>query len=382
MIIKLLAIIAHPIRKVLNFFLRKPIVYFANKVSSAPIKEDVFESLSYLYEQCTRADSDSLFEWDMDKSNPIIILSDQHKGNKGGSDEFAAAEDNYVAALNYYNKQKAYYINLGDSEDFWKYNIFSIMSQNKRSFAAEAKFHRRKAMAKIYGNHDVFWHLDPLAPIYLKEIYGRSVRMLGAMVIRLNFPTGNHFDIFCTHGHQGDKQSDGNKFSVWFVTYIWAPLQSFLRININTPAHDNRLKSVHNQLMYEWSARQNNLLLITGHTHQPVFNSLSHLERLYLRLDKARREKNTDEEARILKEIPRRLREYDVLQMDYGHLKPSYFNTGCCCFDDGTITGIELAEGCIRLVKWHRNEASGQPERIVAEEESLEALINDINKHK
>ena len=31
---------------------------------------------------------------------------------------------------------------------------------------------------------------------------------------------------------------------------------------------------------------------------------------------------------------------------------PSYFNSGCCCFDDGDITGIEVADGCIRLIRW------------------------------
>jgi hypothetical protein len=29
-----------------------------------------------------------------------------------------------------------------------------------------------------------------------------------------------------------------------------------------------------------------------------------------------------------------------------------YFNTGCCRFKDGDITGIELAGGEIRLVRW------------------------------
>jgi len=33
-------------------------------------------------------------------------------------------------------------------------------------------------------------------------------------------------------------------------------------------------------------------------------------------------------------------------------MKPYYFNSGCCCFVDGDITGIEIADGCIRLVKW------------------------------
>jgi hypothetical protein len=32
--------------------------------------------------------------------------------------------------------------------------------------------------------------------------------------------------------------------------------------------------------------------------------------------------------------------------------QPSYFNTGCCRFKDGDITGIEIEDGQIRLIKW------------------------------
>ena len=34
---------------------------------------------------------------------------------------------------------------------------------------------------------------------------------------------------------------------------------------------------------------------------------------------------------------------------------PCYFNTGCCSFPDGDITGIEIADGAIRLVRWPAN---------------------------
>jgi len=32
--------------------------------------------------------------------------------------------------------------------------------------------------------------------------------------------------------------------------------------------------------------------------------------------------------------------------------KQCYFNTGCCIFGDGDVTGIEISEGEIKLVKW------------------------------
>jgi hypothetical protein len=57
-------------------------------------------------------------------------------------------------------------------------------------------------------------------------------------------------------------------------------------------------------------------------------------------------------------------------------MRPTYFNSGCCCFEDGTITGIEISDGFIRLIKWSL--VNGKPERAVAEEEKLESLAEMI----
>jgi hypothetical protein len=137
-------------------------------------------------------------------------------------------------------------------------------------------------------------------------------------------------------------------------------------------AFNEEKKTLHNSIMYEWSAQQKDRLLITGHTHQPVFNSLTHLERLYQKLEKAYTLNDAETLKKIEAEIPRRKREYDFVNHSFDKMKPTYFNSGCCCFDDGTITGIEISEGFIRLVKW--NLVKGYPDRVVAEEESLKSL--------
>jgi hypothetical protein len=48
---------------------------------------------------------------------------------------------------------------------------------------------------------------------------------------------------------------------------------------------------------------------------------------------------------------------------------PYYFNSGCCCFVDGHITGIEIDGGEIRLVRWP--DASGEPAPSVLERADL-----------
>jgi hypothetical protein len=181
--------------------------------------------------------------------------------------------------------------------------------------------------------------------------------------------------IFCAHGHQGDRQSDGNWFSKWFVSMIWGPLQAYLHINPNTPANNDQLKTVHNRLMYEWSEKRENLLLITGHTHQPVFRSLTHLETLYAALDKA---KASNDMARVNdlqhQVTERHLKGDQVLEFKDHSYKPCYFNSGCCCFDDGDITGIEIENGKIRLIKW-KYDAHKESGRIVLDECGLDELV-------
>jgi hypothetical protein len=59
---------------------------------------------------------------------------------------------------------------------------------------------------------------------------------------------------------------------------------------------------------------------------------------------------------------------------DFTSYKPNYFNSGCCCFDDGDITGIEITGEKIRLIKWEYNEKN-VPGRIVLEETDFEALL-------
>ena len=117
---------------------------------------------------------------------------------------------------------------------------------------------------------------------------------------------------------------------------------------------------------------QKNILLVTGHTHQPIFQSLTHLEKLYRELGNAKESKNNIEVKRFEEEIKLRRVQGQTLP-DFTAYKPSYFNTGCCCFSDGDITGIEIADGMIRLIKWEY--IDGVPTRFLLEENALKNFI-------
>jgi hypothetical protein len=57
-------------------------------------------------------------------------------------------------------------------------------------------------------------------------------------------------------------------------------------------------------------------------------------------------------------------------------MKHSYFNSGCCCYNDSDITGIEIADGKIALIKWHW--VNNTSERVVLEETELKKIIDDL----
>ena len=359
-------------RRFLQNLLNKPIIDLANRVSSRPDKGRVDKALSGLYVDIN-ADPGKKglvlpFNTGKDK---FIILSDQHKGIRNGADIFALAEKNYIAALEHYYDNDFFYINLGDSEELWENLTVNVMKHNKATFAAEKKFLLRNNFIKIFGNHDLYWDNDPLAQMNLEKIYGEKVKIYEGAILKTTIKA-NPFEIYMTHGHQGDMQSDGNWFSKWFVSDIWGPFQAYLRINPNTPANNDQLKTVHNEMMYNWSSKRKNMLLITGHTHQPVFRSLTHLESLYEQLNKAKLAFDDEAIKKITAQIAIKENKAYSMPSFKGYLD-TYFNSGCCCFDDGDITGIEIEAGFIRLIKWQYNN-SQKSERLVLEESRLEDL--------
>jgi len=358
--------------------LRKPVLRLTERFSSNPDRARIFTALSDLLSRILNGDDDKGLVVPFDiETGKFIIFSDQHKGGKNGADDFAICEPAYVEALEYYHQNGYHLISLGDSEELWENTLTAVRKSHKPAFEKEKAFIPRNAFIKVFGNHDLHWANDPLAPFQLKEIYHYDVPIYEGVVLQTKIKD-KRIRIFCTHGHQGDKVSDGNWFSKFFIAKIWAPLQSFLKINPNTPAYDASLKTLHNTIMYEWSVQQPGLILITGHTHQPVFESLTHIERLYRQLLFARLQGNIAEQEKMQKEITRRRFQFADVSDDYLSLQPCYFNSGCCCFDNGAITGIEISSGIIRLIEW--KSIDGVMQRIMLQETTLAELYEALIK--
>lgn len=348
-------------------------IWLANKFSSSPRKEDVFSSLTDLQEaiQAGKTDRGVVIPFEISTAR-FIIFSDQHKGGKDAADDFLAAEPTYMSALQFYYDNGFSLINLGDCEELWENSPAVSIEKNRLSLLQEAKFLQTDRYYRIYGNHDLEWKYLFQQTLYLKPIFGKKLKVHEGIILTTMY-NKQEYSLFLTHGHQGDKKSDGNAFSMWFVAAIWTPIQRFLEVSIHTISDSFELVDEHNILMYEWSATKKNCILISGHTHKPVFASLDHIDRLSKKLLKARAANNAALAEAVEKELERRKAEYAGKKVVRRMAHPTYFNTGCCCFNDGDISGIEICDGMIRLVKWKRD-----GKKIVLEESSLEYVFDQM----
>lgn len=362
-------------RPFFQYLFRRPVIWLSNRFNSKPDKERIYNALTSLYNNIVEGKQDKGLMLPLNFHSKVIIFSDQHKGCKNGADDFKAAAGNYIAALEYYNRQEFLLVNLGDCEELWENLWMQVKRHNQQEFLAEKQFLERNAFIKIFGNHDLYWDSDPVAKLELELLYGAKIKAYEGVVLSVA-DEGKTLNVFCTHGHQGDERSDGSGFSKFFVSRIWAPLQAFLRINTNEPSNDDYKKTLHNEIMYEWSANQQDAILITGHTHQPVFESLTHIERLYKQMDIAKKHRDEKTIKQVKEEIKTYESRFNAINFDYANVLPYYFNSGCCCFSDGDITGIEIESGKIRLIKWEYSSKGSQ--RIILEEDSLQKLMNQI----
>ena len=287
--------------------------------------------------------------------DPVIILSDQHKGARDGADDFQRCERSYNAALTYYNRLGYRLVLLGDVEELWENKFSEVVACYPRTLELEAAFHRDGRYLRLWGNHDLAWSDKDLFQRCMAGHGVGDVTPVEAVRLQLHGLSGPR-ELFLVHGHQGTANSDRHaKLSQFFVRHGWRRLQRHLNRPWNTPSVDWELRGEHSEDMARW-AEEHGQVMIAGHTHQPVFfgarkepamtpeqveapaEEPDPAKREALQL--ARRQWAEAEEVRLQRQAPIDLK------------KPWYFNTGCCSFGDGDITGIEISGGKIRLVRW------------------------------
>lgn len=232
---------------------------------------------------------------------------------------------------------------------------------------------------RFYGNHDMAWRRPRnVSRFFRTPLGGGGVRE--GVKLRLVDGESERGVLFLVHGHQGTIDS-GNLLVVPFsrlaVRLFWRTLQRALGFPSTSPASDAVLRGRHDRAMASWPAerargRGERPVLIAGHTHRPVFpgagppDLAAEKDRRwneYDRLDKA--------EPRDVQAVAQARGEYELARARFERAStyrpprldpPSYFNTGCCSFGDGDVTGLELADGEVRLVRWLSDAGQARPE--------------------
>jgi UDP-2,3-diacylglucosamine pyrophosphatase LpxH len=293
----------------------------------------------------------------------FVIFSDLHRGTRDGADDFLRCEQAYSAALGYYLESGYTLIVLGDAEELWECRPSPVVNSYWATLLLEAEFHKQNRYYKIYGNHDDYWEKESGIRKLLSPIFGPLLQIRENL--RLIFDQGQALshEIFLVHGHQGDFLSDQSRtISKFLVRYFWRPFQRFTKIKLTTPAKDYNLRDEHSISMYRWAEKKKGLVLIAGHTHLPVFESKDHIGRIEGELEQARSADNLARVAELRAELElmkAKMREQGG--HSFSMAKPCYFNTGCCSFSDGDVTGMEIADGQIKLVRWPDDAGDPKP---------------------
>jgi hypothetical protein len=263
-------------------------------------------------------------------------------------------------------------VTLGDVDELWECSPEEVIRSYPQTLALEGEFHRTGRYERFFGNHDDLWAEARQVSKHLGESFPRlSVReALKFRVTSQGSPVGL---LFLAHGHQGTRESDRfSAVSRVFVRHVWRPVQRKLRMASTTPAVDWELRGAHDAAMFEWArGHTDKPVLIAGHTHRPVFGQSKpapETDRKSSEIEQELREREAagagaEDLARLRAELEwaraeeRRVRNQAPIDVS----PPAYFNTGCCSFGDGDVTGLEICDGEIRLVRWPDRDTKPAP---------------------
>jgi len=278
----------------------------------------------------------------------LIVFSDLHKGSRNGADDFAIAETTYMAALEYYWQQDFELYLLGDVEELWENWPSDILSAYGNVLNQELRFAQATAperYRRFAGNHDDLWYRHDQQEQYLRP-YLANHQVLESRRIPVTDAGQRLGELFLLHGHQGTADSDTHaRLSAWLVHTFWRPLQRLFKFKSTAPSTSFVLRKKHDLAMYHFASTQKDMVLIAGHTHRPVWEGLGFGQAVQTVAEVAGMQH--PEAARWMNGLARGA-------VALPGRKPCYFNSGCCCYSDGSITGLELADEEIRLIRWNR----------------------------
>jgi UDP-2,3-diacylglucosamine pyrophosphatase LpxH len=252
-----------------------------------------------------------------DDTSKFILFSDCHRSDNSFADDFADNRNVYYHAMTQYYKEGFSYFELGDGDELWENVYFkTIFEAHKSVYLLLKKFHDSNRYFKIWGNHEMNFkdkkHVEKILFTYTNtqndtvQPLFTGIQCHEALVLQHK---ETKQELFLTHGHQADYMNYvGWKINRFLVRILWRPLQIWGISDPTSPAK-NYVERIKIELrIKKWIANNNRKLTIVGHTHRPSFSYPN------------------------------------------AHTVP-YFNDGSCVHPR-SITGIEIVEGTITLIKW------------------------------
>lgn len=252
----------------------------------------------------------------LNSSSKFILFSDCHRGDNSYTDDFTHNQEVYLHALEKYYDDGFTYIEMGDGIELWENTSFTpIFKAHKHVFLLMKKFYDKNRMHLLWGNHDMVFRnpkkVDKILGAYYDEITSTKKELFKGLVydesILLTIENTDK-NIIVMHGHQADFFNYHLwRLSRFLVQVLWKPLQ-LLGIDDPTSPAKNHIGLIHvEKRIKKWILNNNNQMLIAGHTHRPRFPEPG--------------------------DVP-------------------YFNDGSCVHPR-SITGLEIENLEISLIKWH-----------------------------
>lgn len=323
----------------------------------------------------------------------IAVFSDHHKGAGDRADDFRNCEHAYTAALGFYLEAGYRLFVLGDAEELWEEPAGDVLERYREVLELEADFARRGGLVRFWGNHDDEWSSKRSVRRHLRGVFG-DIEVREGLRLRVERSGTRHVTLFFVHGHQGTAESDRWGWLARLpVRHLWRRVQRWTGWSATTPARDHSLRARHDRAMFQWARERGpGVVLVAGHTHRPVFagslpdpppaRPIPDLEEALASAPDA--EAAAAIRAELEYALTARRRPDQAISVS----PPCYFNTGCCSFPDGDITGLEIADGEIRLVRWPANlrelvgGAGVEPGSRVLASERLDLVLDAVSESR
>ncbi|HKL85964.1 MAG TPA: metallophosphoesterase [Treponemataceae bacterium] len=306
----------------------------------------------------------------LDETRSYVFLSDLHMGNGGSRDDLTRHRTLLTAALGkWYLKENYILVLNGDIEDLNKFLLSDINKAWKEVLEIIGSFSDKGNLRKIIGNHDVDLLVTRNYPWKLYE--------------GIIFKYGKR-KIFVFHGHQASNLYVRFDFlSEFLVRWFLRPLH--IR-NISVSKNSRRRFRTEKRIYR--AAKSLGILAIAGHTHRPLFESMSKYDNITLILENLIQkyvDSPQDKKRKIRTQINLYRKELISLAAEKENIKKTQSLYGAgpllipCLFNSGSATSkngfnaLEIRDGKISLVYW----TDGKADRPYIASEALKKISVD-----